>query len=221
MDRVADVLTPALDEAFRGDDDDAFLAAALRISRRRCRSYPASFASAEFTFERELRSGNVGDDDDSDDDHDHSRRRSCGTHEVTLPGAYAHPNDAEARRFADASQRRTLLETAIAARRWVADAAREEGVFLPSETTPGETSPETSRSAEVSPAFLRSTLVPFLKDPRLRLRRGAMTHAVALVAACLEDRARTAPPESADAGEDASADSSVRLRFRSPTPCER
>ena len=214
VDRVADVLTPALDEAFRGDDDDAFLAAALRISRRRCRSYPASFASAEFTFERELRSGNVGDDDDSDDDHDHSRRRSCGTHEVTLPGAYAHPNDAEARRFADASQRRTLLETAIAARRWVADAAREEGVFLPSETTPGETSPETSRSAEVSPAFLRSTLVPFLKDPRLRLRRGAMTHAVALVAACLEDRARERRlRESADAGEDASADSECSFAF--------
>jgi hypothetical protein len=214
VDRVADVLTPALDEAFRGDDDDAFLAAALRISRRRCRtregsfaagfhSYPASFAFADFTFER---SGNVGERDD-DSDFDHSRRRSCGTHEVTLPGAYAHPNDAEARRFADASTRRTLLETAIAARRWVADAAREEGVFLPSDTTPGEPT-EASRSAEVSPAFLRSTLVPFLEDPRLRLRRGAMTHAVALVAACLEDRAREKKRvlrESADAGEDACA----------------
>ena len=205
VDRVADVLTPALDEAFRGDDDDAFLAAALRISRRRCRtregSYPASFAFADFTFER---SGNVGDCDD-DSDFDHSRRRSCGTHEVTLPGAYAHPNDAEARQFADASTRRTLLETAIAARRWVADAAREEGVFLPSDTTPGEPT-EASRSAEVSPAFLRSTLVPFLEDPRLRLRRGAMTHAVALVAACLEDRARERRlRESADAcGEDTS-----------------
>ena len=32
---VADVLTPALGAAFRGDDDDAFLAAALRIRRRR------------------------------------------------------------------------------------------------------------------------------------------------------------------------------------------
>ena len=212
VDRVADVLTPALDEAFRGDDDDAFLAAALRISRRRCRtregsfaagfhSYPASFAFADFTFER---SGNVGERDD-DSDFDHSRRRSCGTHEVTLPGAYAHPNDAEARRFADASTRRTLLETAIAARRWVADAAREEGVFLPSDTTPGDPT-EASRSAEVSPAFLRSTLVPFLEDPRLRLRRGAMTHAVALVAACLEDRARERRlRESADAGEDARA----------------
>ena len=212
VDRVADVLTPALDEAFRGDDDDAFLAAALRISRRRCRtregsfaagfhSYPASFAFADFTFER---SGNVGERDD-DSDFDHSRRRSCGTHEVTLPGAYAHPNDAEARQFADASTRRTLLETAIAARRWVADAAREEGVFLPSDTTPGEPT-EASRSAEVSPAFLRSTLVPFLEDPRLRLRRGAMTHAVALVAACLEDRARERRlRESADAcGEDTS-----------------
>jgi len=211
VDRVADVLTPALDEAFRGDDDDAFLAAALRISRRRCRtregSYPASFAFADFTFER---SGNVGDCDD-DSDFDHSRRRSCGTHEVTLPGAYAHPNDAEARQFADASTRRTLLETAIAARRWVADAAREEGVFLPSDTTPGEPT-EASRSAEVSPAFLRSTLVPFLEDPRLRLRRGAMTHAVALVAACLEDRARERRlRESADAcGEDTPSASSER-----------
>lgn len=221
VDRVADVLTPALDEAFRGDDDDAFLAAALRISRRRCRtregsfaagfhSYPASFAFADFTFER---SGNVGDCDD-DSDFDHSRRRSCGTHEVTLPGAYAHPNDAEARQFADASTRRTLLETAIAARRWVADAAREEGVFLPSDTTPGEPT-EASRSAEVSPAFLRSTLVPFLEDPRLRLRRGAMTHAVALVAACLEDRARERRlRESADAcGEDTSDASERAIAF--------
>ena len=40
-----------------------------------------------------------------------------------------------------------------------------------------------------------------------------MTHAVALVAACLEDRARERLRESADAGEDASADSECAFAF--------
>ena len=190
VDRVADLLTPALDEAFVGDDDDAFLAAAERVGARRVPSVfsprdvnpSAFFARADATFF--LRNAFLG-------------KRTV---------AWAHPNDAEARRFADASTRRTLPQTAVAARRWVADAAREEGVVLaPSRKKKnfyadatrknGEDAYENENknananaNARVSASELRSMLEPFLDDPRVRLRRGAMTHAVAIVAECLENR---------------------------------
>ena len=193
VDRVADVLTPAIDEAFRGDDDDAFLAAAFSTGARprpllskRAEGAARTFARADFAFR-------LAADDDGDAD-----AGSGSGH-----GAAAHPNDAEARRFADASTRRTLLQTAVAARRWVADAAREEGVVFGADASAGDVGTTSGRrvaSRDVSASELRSMLAPFLADPRLRLRRGAMTQAVALVAACLEDReARLAARRPADA----------------------
>jgi hypothetical protein len=44
-------------------------------------------------------------------------------------------------------------------------------------------------------------LEPFLDDPRVRLRRGAMTHAVAIVAECLEKREDARATASAEASD--------------------
>jgi hypothetical protein len=195
VDRVADLLTPAIDEAFVGNDDDAFLAAKERVGARR--SLPvfsrdknrtdAFFARADALF---------------------SLRNEAFITKRAV--AWAHPNDAEARRFVEASTRRTLPQTAVAARRWVADAAREEGVVLAPRRENAEdayddktakANKNANANARVSASELRSMLEPFLDDPRVRLRRGAMTHAVAIVAECLEKREDARATASAEASD--------------------
>ena len=182
VDRVADLATPALDAAFRGEEDDAFLAAAARLRFSKTGNARATTPPRK-TFARTDLAFRFGDPKKKTLDACDARaigsnppRCVSGDCVPVVDGTLAHPNDAEARRFADASTRRTLLQTAVAARRWVADAARAEGVVF---------SP--NGGSDVSSAELRSSLVPFLCDPRLRLRRGAMVQTVSLVAACLED----------------------------------
>ena len=208
VDRVADLLTPAIDEAFVGNDDDAFLAAKERVGARRLlpevfsrdKNRPDAFfarADASFFVTNEA----------------FRRKRAV---------AWAHPNDAEARRFVEASTRRTLPQTAVAARRWVADAAREEGVVFKTrrendddarknaedayDDKNAKANKHANANARVSASELRSMLEPFLDDPRVRLRRGAMTHAVAIVAECLEKR------------EDARATASAEVSDASASP---
>ena len=206
VDRVADLLTPAIDEAFVGNDDDAFLAAKERVGARRL--LPEVFSRDENRtdafFARADASFFV------------TNEAFRGKRAV----AWAHPNDAEARRFVEASTRRTLPQTAVAARRWVADAAREEGVVFKTrrendddarknaedayDDKTAKANKHANANARVSASELRSMLEPFLDDPRVRLRRGAMTHAVAIVAECLEKREDARATASAEAS-DASA----------------
>jgi len=206
VDRVADLLTPAIDEAFVGNDDDAFLAAKERVGARRLPVFSRDENRTDAFFARADASFVLTNEA-------FRRKRAV---------AWAHPNDAEARRFVEASTRRTLPQTAVAARRWVADAAREEGVVFKTrrendddarknaedayDDKNAKASKNANANARVSASELRSMLEPFLDDPRVRLRRGAMTHAVAIVAECLEKR------------EDARATASAEVSDASASP---